>query len=337
MKTKTFLLFVGPSLIMMLLFIAGPLATVFYQSFLQTQSVFETVEQQRCDPFGCTTANVSIPKLDDSGRAIRETRWVGWANYRNILNWQNVQKAFSASGQGFSEVNTIAFWKALRFTIMFTLITLPLIILLGLVLAFCVNSIIQSLRGSVIFVTLLPFVITPVIGALSIRWLFVSDGILAAQLRHFTGPGFSMFAQGWTIELLMYFYRVWHVAPFAFVIFYAALQTLEAEQVEAARIDGANRWQVIRNIILPHLSPLIVFVTLIHLMDAYRVFDEVIGFRSEAFVISLQWLTYDFLIPDDTGNRSIGRASASAVLTMIGIALLLIAPLRNTWKEQTQR
>ena len=41
------------------------------------------------------------------------------------------------------------------------------------------------------------------------------------------------------------------------------------------------------------------------LMDSYRVFDEVIGFRSEAYVISLQWLTFDYLTPDDSGNRSI--------------------------------
>lgn len=217
---------------------------------------------------------------------------------------------------------------------MFTLLTLPLVLGVGLVLAFAVDSIVQSLRGPVIFVTLLPFIITPVIGALSIRWLFIGDGIATAQLERLTGANIAMFAQGWTVELLMYFYRVWHVAPFAFIIFYAALQTMQSEQIEAARIDGATRWQVIRNVILPHLAPLIVFVALIHLMDTYRVFDEIVGFRAEAFRISLQWLTFNFLTPDDAGNRSIGRASASAILIMVGIVVLLIAPLRNTWKEQ---
>jgi multiple sugar transport system permease protein len=110
---------------------------------------------------------------------------------------------------------------------------------------------------------------------------------------------------------------------------------VQSEQIEAARLDGASRPQVIRHIVIPHLMPLIVFVMLIHLMDTYRVFDEIVGFNAQAFRISLQWLTFDFLTPDDTGNRAIGRASASAVLTMIGIAILLVAPLRNTWKEQT--
>lgn len=336
MKTKPFLLFVGPSIVMMLVFIAGPLITVVVQSFQQTQNVFETVEQEKCDPFGCKTTTVTIPKLNKQGRALKETRWVGLENYRTLLEWGRVRAAFSKAGQGFQGVTNIPFWSALRFTLMFTLITLPIVLGIGLVLAFSVNTLLQSLRGPVIFVSLLPMIITPIIGALSIRWLFIGDGIITAQLEKLTNQNISMFAQGWTIELLMYVYRVWHSVPFAFIIFYAALQTVQSEQIEAARIDGATRWQTVRNVIIPHLMPLLVFVGLIHLMDTYRAFDEVVGLNTAAFRISLQWLTFDFLTPDEAGNRSIGRASASAILTMIGIGILLIFPLRNTWKEQTR-
>jgi multiple sugar transport system permease protein len=152
-------------------------------------------------------------------------------------------------------------------------------------------------------------------------------------MEAYTGTDISMFAQGWTIEILMMFYRVWHVAPFAFVIFYAGLQSVNQDAVEAALIDGATRTQRLRYVVIPHLMPLIIFVALIHLMDAYRVFEEVIGFRSEAYVISLQYLTYDFLTPDGTGTRAVNRASASSMLTMIGIVILLIPLLRNTWRQ----
>jgi multiple sugar transport system permease protein len=54
-------------------------------------------------------------------------------------------------------------------------------------------------------------------------------------------------------------------------------------------------------------------------------------------VISLQWLTYDLLTPDDAGNRAISRASASAMLTMVGIALLLVPLLRRTWRDHKGR
>ena len=335
MNTRTFIAFVGPSVFLMLLFIAAPLVSVFLQGFHVTQQVYETVEVETCTPGfttqTCVTETKTRPVLREDGAPLTETSYVGLQSYRNVLEPERAAQAL-ASGD-FAGFLNIDFWKALRFTLTFTLITLPLIIGVGLAIALAVNNVVQSIRGPIIFVSLLPFIITPVIGALAIRWLFVGDGILTAMLEWWLGRDIAMFAQGWTIEVLMLFYRVWHVAPFAFVIFYAALQTLNMDTMESAIIDGASRFERLRYVIIPHLMPLIVFVALIHLMDAYRVFEEVIGFRSEAHVISLQWLTYDFLTPDDSGNRSISRASASSMLTMIGIVILLIPLLMRTWRD----
>ena len=204
---------------------------------------------------------------------------------------------------------------------------------LGLALALALDATVRSIRGPVIFVSLLPFIITPVIGALSVRWLFVGDGILTAALESLLHRRVVMFGQSWTIELLMILYRVWSTAPFAFVIFFAGLQTLNKDAIEAAVIDGASRWQRLRHVVVPHLTPLILFVALIHLMDAYRVFDEVVGFASQAYVISLQWLTFDLLQPNFSGYRAIGRASASSMLTMVGIVLLLVPLIWRTWRD----
>lgn len=335
MKTRTFIAFVGPSLFLMLLFIAAPLVSVFWQSFEVTQQIFESVEVETCTPGFpnpvCVTETQTRPILAEDGSPRTETKFVGFESYRNVMEPERVGAALAAGN--FREILSIDFWKALRFTLTFTFITLPLILGVGLALALAVNNVVESIRGPVIFVSLLPFIITPVIGALSIRWLFVGDGIMTAFLEWWLQRDIAMFAQGWTIEILMLFYRVWHVAPFAFVIFYAALQTLNMDTMESAIIDGASRFERLRYVIIPHLMPLIIFVSLIHLMDAYRVFEEIIGFRSEAHVISLQWLTYDFLTPDDSGNRSISRASASSMLTMIGIVIILIPLIRRTWRD----
>ena len=336
MKFKTFFWFVAPSLFMMLLFIAAPLVSVFLQSFQITQPVLQQVEVETCTPGfltqTCTTELKTIPVIDEvTGKTMTTTEWVGLQSYRNVLQMDKVWAAIGSAN--FGEIWQIDFWKALRFTLMFTLITLPLVIGVGLAIALAVNNAAKALRGPVIFISLLPFIITPVIGSLSIYWLFVGDGILTAALERWTGQDIAMFAQAWTIELLMYFYRVWHVAPFAFVIFYAGLQTVNMDTLESAIIDGASRWQRLTHVIVPHLMPLIIFIALIHLMDCYRVFEEIVGFRSQAHVISLQWLTYDFLVPDDAGNRAVSRASASAMLTMIGIVILLILPLRRTWRD----
>lgn len=335
MKFKTFAAFVGPSVFMMLLFIAAPLVSVFIQSFQVTQPILEQIEVETCTPGfltqTCTTEVKTVPVLDEAGKTVTETRWVGLQSYRNVLQ---MNKFWEAVGSGsWNQIMQIDFWKALRFTLSFTLLTLPLVIGVGLIIALAVNNATRSIRGPIIFISLLPFIITPVIGSLSIYWLFVGDGILTTMLERWTGTNISMFAQAWTIELLMYFYRVWHVAPFAFVIFYAGLQTVNMDTLESAVIDGASRWERLRHVIVPHLMPLIVFIALIHLMDCYRVFDEIVGFRSQAHVISLQWLTFDFMTPDDAGNRAMSRASASAMLTMIGIVVLLILPLRRTWRD----
>ncbi|MBD3664255.1 carbohydrate ABC transporter permease [Sulfitobacter aestuariivivens] len=335
MNKKTFAAFVGPSVFMMFIFIALPLVSVFFESFKITQPIVEQQEVETCTPgfIGqtCVTEVKTVPVLDENGKTVTQTEWVGLQSYRNVLQLDKVGDAISSGNWG--DILQIDFWKALRFTLMFTLLTLPLVLVVGLSLALAVNNAVRAVRGPVIFISLLPFIITPVIGSLAIYWLFVGDGILTSLLERWTQTNISMFAQAWTIELLMYFFRVWNNAPFAFVIFYAGLQTVNMDTLESAVIDGASRWERLRHVIIPHLMPLIIFISIIHLMDVYRVFEEIVGFRSQAHVISLQWLTYDFLVPDDAGNRAISRASASAMLTMIGIVILLIWPLRRTWLD----
>ena len=320
---------------MMLLFIAAPLISVFFQSFYVTQPIFETVEVEACTPGftgqTCVVESRMQMVLDDEGEIVTRTEFVGLQSYWNVIEPERAWAAIS--NLSYRELAHIDFWKALRFTLTFTLLTLPLVVGTGLLIALAVNSAARAIRGQIIFVSLLPFIITPVIGALSIRWLFIGDGILTALLEYWLERDIAMFAQGWTIEILMLFYRVWHVAPFAFVVFYAGLQTVNHDTLESAVVDGATRFQRLRYVVIPHLMPLIVFVALIHLMDAYRVFEEIVGFSSQAHVISLQWLTYDFLTPDDAGNRAISRASSSAMLTMVGIVILLVPLLMKTWRD----
>ena len=335
MKKRDFYFFVVPSLLMMFLFIAVPLAIVFKQSFYITQNVFEKVEVETCTPGFlkqiCVTKIETKPKLDENGNFIDVSVFVGFEIYKNLLQIDKFKNA--VYNLSLNEIEKINFWKAFRFTISFCLITLPLVIFLGLLIALTVNNLTRSIKGPVIFISLLPFIITPIIGALAIRWLFVGEGILTALLEYLMQKDIAMFANAWTLELLMIIYRVWHVAPFAFIVFYAGLQTVNKEILESAVIDGANRFERLRYIIIPQLLPLIIFVSLIHLMDSYRVFEEIVAFSSQAYVISLQWLTYDFLIPDETGNRLINRASTSAMLTMVGVSIIITPLLKRTWED----
>ena len=336
MKRRDFILFIAPSVVVMVLLIASPLVSVLMQSFFVDREVMETQSQRICDPFGCRDEEALVPVRGEDGRIVREVEFAGLYNYRELLRPDAVAAAFVDGGGGWAALGNIDFYRALRFTLTFTLGTLLPAIGLGLALALAVNRAARRIRGPVIFVSLLPFIITPIIGALAIRWLFIGDGILTAALEWTLERDIAVFANGWAVEMLMMFYRVWHVAPFAFVVFYAGLQTVSRDQLEAALIDGASAWQRLRFVILPHLAPLIIFIALIHLMDSYRVFEEIVGFSAQAHRISLQWMTFDLLQPDDSGNRAIARASASSMLTMIGVVILLTPMLYRVWRDRRE-
>jgi ABC-type sugar transport system permease subunit len=206
-----------------------------------------------------------------------------------------------------------------------------MVIILGLLIALSVNSIYARLRGIVIFFSLLPFVITPLIGALVLYWMIDSRGVLGNMLQWMAGdPSLSLKASTGLMWISLIIYGIWHAAPFAFVIFYAGLQTLPQDQMEAAQIDGASRFQRVRYVILPHLMPLVTFVTLIQLMDNFRVFEPVIGFNAEAHATSLSWAIFNDLGGE---TRQFSSAAATSVITIIGVAILLTPVLIRTWRD----
>jgi multiple sugar transport system permease protein len=339
MRGATFFAFVGPSLAIMLLFVAAPLVGVVAQSFLNQARVYQTKTVQDCTPGFpkpvCKDRQTSVPMMDADGTPVTHTVFVGLRNYATLLAPEVVENFVSGRAR-LAELMSQPFYQALSFTLLFTFATLPLVILIGLVLAISLNAAMRAIRGPVIFISLLPFIVTPVIGALSIRWLFESDGILTDALQAILHHPVEPLTHTWSLQLLMILYRVWNTAPFAFIVFYAGLQTLNLDQVAAAVVDGASRPQVLRYVTLPHLAPLILFVAIIHVMDAYRVFDEVIGFSSQARVISLQWLTFDLLTPDESGIRAVGRASASSIMTIVGVFVLLTPLIMRFWRDHRQ-
>ncbi|HJO56680.1 MAG TPA: hypothetical protein QF772_00460, partial [Nitrospinaceae bacterium] len=89
MKFRTFAVFVGPSVLLMFLFITAPLISVFWQSFHLTKVVFETVEVETCTPSftgqTCVTEEKTRPQLDEDGRIKSEIRFVGFQSYSSLI------------------------------------------------------------------------------------------------------------------------------------------------------------------------------------------------------------------------------------------------------------
>lgn len=337
MKTKSFLQFVGPSVVLMLLLLAVPMATTFYLSVRNCTLDMEIVKVEQSSPFGKTETITQRARLDASGRAIQACGFVGLDYYRKVLGLeaspapQVMPLPPDAGGVATTSGPKVdnEFFGALRFTLIYTFVTLPFVLVIGFLLALAVNGVTQRLKSVFISASLLPFIITPVVAALSIKWLFRDNGLVPHLLSNVGIQVFWM-AQAWSARLLIIIYGIWHVVPFAFIVLYAGLQSVPQDSLEAATIDGASRWQRLRYVTLPHLAPLLVFVTLIHLMDAYRVFEPVVVLTQGAFTTSVQYLTYFILLQENNPYK----ASAAAVLTLIGILILLIPLLIKTWREQ---
>jgi multiple sugar transport system permease protein len=335
MKTKSFLQFVGPSVVMMLLLLAVPMATTLYLSVRNCALQMEMVKVQESTPFGKRETITQRAKLGPDGRALEVCEFVGLDYYRKVLGLdksvpaQVDQPPDTAGKPAKGEAADNEFLGALKFTMIYTFTTLPFVLGIGFLLALAVNGATQKLKGFFITASLLPFIITPVVAALSIKWLFRDNGLVPYLLSQFGIEVFWM-AQAWSARLLIIVYGIWHVVPFAFIVLYAGLQSVPQDALEAATIDGATRWQKLRFVTVPHLMPLFVFVTLIHLMDAYRVFEPVIVLTQGAFTTSVQYLTYHILLLENNPYK----ASAAAVLTLAGIVVLLIPLLVKTWREQ---
>ena len=336
MKHRSFFWFFAPTGLAMLLFIALPIASVIIQSlYAPHESVLITVEN--CGPFGCTE-ETTIDQ--EATRALKETqplgRFVGLDIYRDRghLAFAELREAWQ-SGAGFEglvdTLGNLPFYRAIAFTLVFTFTVTPSLIILGLLIALAVNSLHRHLKGLMIFFSLLPMIVTPLIGSLILFWMIDSRGILGSALQSiFENPDLSLKASSELTWLVLIIYGIWHSAPFAFVVFYAGLQTLPSDQLEAARIDGATRWQQVRYVVIPHLMPLVTFVALIQLMDNFRIFEPIVGFNASAHATSLSWIIFNDLAGE---TRQLSAAATSSVLTIIGVAILLSPVLVRTWRE----
>ena len=321
----------------MLLFIALPIVSVVLQS-IHAPHPAVLVEVETCTPLvGCTTeTSIDQDATADLRAAKPLGRFVGLEIFkdRGHLALSEVKEIWgntSSFGEFFSRLINLPFYRAMYFTLTFTFIVTPLVVIVGFLVALNVNALYQKLRGLVVFLSLLPFVINPLIGSLVLFWMIDSRGILGTSIQWiFSDPNLSLKASTGLMWIALIVYGVWHAAPFAFVIFYAGLQTLPEDQIEAAQIDGASRIQQVWYVVLPHLMPLVAFVALIQLMDNFRVFEPIIGFNASAHATSLSWFIFNDLGGE---TRQLSSASATSVLTIIGVTILLLPVLGRTWRD----
>lgn len=284
MKRNTFLLFVSPSVIIMVLLMILPVLGSLYLSFNLI-----------------TLRNLLAPV------------WNGFDNYQRVLN-------------------DSAFWDSIKFTLIYVAVTVPTTIVLGYILALMLDQV-TLFRGVLIGAMLLPMVITPVVSTLMFRDMFDKTGLYYYLLKVLFDYKFIL--NSTTAPILIILHTLWGGVTFPMIVLFAGLQAQNIEIIEAAMVDGANWFQRLIYVVTPQLRSLFIFITLISIMDSYRVYDSI-------FVITGGNPTYKatsvilYTISTATAYGNLGRANAMAILTVIGIFVVLIPYLVRTYHDQLE-
>ena len=338
MPHRVFWAFMMPSLVAVIIFIATPIASIVAQSlFIEHDKVLAVSET--CQPLGgCVTetiVNTSATEQLRRDEPMGKFNGLGIYIDRNHLAVNQIAKILATS-TGFtdtvSQIYDLPFYRALSFTLAYTVLVTPLAMLLGFVIALAVNAVTPLLKGPVIFFSLLPMVVTPLIGSLVVYWMINAEGILGAAIQSMTGnPELSLKASLGMTWATLISYGIWTNAPFSFVIFYSGLQTVPADTMESAMIDGASRLERIRFVVVPVLKPLAVFVVLVQLMDNFRVLEPIIGFNASANATSLGYLIFTAL--NNQSAQMFSSAAATSVLTIICVIFLMTPVFIKTARD----
>jgi multiple sugar transport system permease protein len=242
--------------------------------------------------------------------------FVGFGNYTDLL------------GDG-------RFWSSLARTFAIVVSAVGLEFCVGLAVAWGLYRLTVGVR-TLNLLMFLPHIITPVVAALFLKWIFAGrwgllDSILASM---------GIFAPDWLgdpmwARVTVVLADAWQFTPFMILVLYAGLNTVDQSQIEAAQIDGANGRQILFRIMLPSIRPLVAFVLTMRMMDAFRYFDTIYvltsgGPGSATETLTMQTYALAFRL------FQVGKASALGVLTLL-IVLLLAAILIGTVGRSKER
>ncbi|MET3165309.1 UNVERIFIED_ORG: N,N'-diacetylchitobiose transport system permease protein [Arthrobacter sp. UYEF10] len=244
-----------------------------------------------------------------------EGTWVGLSNYVQSLS-------------------TPRFISAISFTSAFTGAVTVLLVVIGYGLALLLFAVNKHLRTVFLCLIMISYVVPLVVGALAFAWLFNNtyggplDGLLRA-----IGLNYYWLDSMWPARVLVVIETVWSQAAFPALVLLAGLNTVDSNQIEAARLDGASWFQTQRFVVIPHLRKLFALIILICVMDNLRVFDQIQMITPSAQNLgteSLMVYVYDVALGN---SQQLGLASAISVMTMVITFIVLLPLLINTYRD----
>jgi multiple sugar transport system permease protein len=214
------------------------------------------------------------------------------------------------------------FHEALLVTVTYTVIFVPLTVLLSLGTAVLLHQVVWK-RGFFRGIFFLPYVTSIVLAAVIWKWIYdAQDGLLNAVLGLVSIGPIDFLSQSGTVLPSIAVTSAWKGFGYSMLILLAGLQAVPKSYLEAAMIDGAGAWQRFRYVTLPQLRPVLFFVLVIETIGAFQVFDAMYVMTGGGPVRSSYSLVY-FLY--DSGFKYFDFGYASAIGLVLFLIVLIVS------------
>jgi trehalose/maltose transport system permease protein len=253
--------------------------------------------------FGFTDANLS-----DLGAR----NWVGFANYLAIND-----------GQWEGLLADPEWWRAVWNTVKFTVISVSLETVMGMVVALVLNSTFPG-RGIVRAAVLVPWAIPTIVSAKMWSWMLndqfgiINHVLIALGL---IDHGLAWTANSSLAMVSVIMVDVWKTTPFMALLILAGLQMLPTDCYEAARVDGVHPVRVFFKVTLPLVAPAVTVAVIFRALDALRVFDLIYVLTSNSKdTMSMSVYARQQLVD----FQQVGYGSAASTLLFLTVALCLV-------------
>jgi ABC-type sugar transport systems, permease components len=225
-------------------------------------------------------------------------------------------------------------WAALLRTFQFTLIYVPVLLILSLLFAVFINLLKGKILSFVRTSFLMPFAITSVISAT--LWMFLyneKQGFLNAILRAFGIPALAFLGDIHQAMVSVIAVVVWINLGYNMILFLSAIKEIPITYIEAAQLDGANPWQVFRHITMPSIKETGVFVLITSTIASFQILDQIMvmtrGGPSSATEVGVLYIyrqSFDFL--------KMGYGSALSVILFLILLLFSLLQFKLTSAKQ---
>ena len=237
---------------------------------------------------------------------------------------RNYFKAFSDAG----------FRHAFGFTALYALVSIIIINVFSFALAYALT---QKIRGANLFRTV--FFMPNLIGGIVLGyiWKLIFDAILSAAGKQ---PMLTNSTYGfWGLVILV----AWQQIGYMMIIYIAGLQAVPEDMLEAAKIDGANRWQTLWRVTIPNVMPSITICFFLTLTNSFKLFDQNLALTGGSpnvpgtTILKTEMLALHIFNTNKINNKWRGTAQAEAVVFFVLVAVMAIAQLVATRRKEVQQ